>query len=1074
VPKANYPVFDDSNVDFDNLPTPQNAVVMEREKQRPSVLQRAQRAYTRIVDTQTAIADRFSKAAGDRSGVIASNSRNAGGVVNYIFTDALVDRNGNVIGKSLKEVVSQIPRGQEQAFWTYMMHRNNIDRAAVGKPIFPDFSPAMSERYVSNTEAQNPSFKAAGDEVISWLDTFEREWGVASGLIASDTYESLREMYKSYVPAQREFDEIEQSLPKDVARQFVDPRNPIMSATGSARDIHNPLENIMNLVNRRVKSAIYNSVGQEMVNSIRNDPDGLRQYAEIVNENTAKSSRADNIVTVLENGERVYLQINDKPLLEALKGLPKTTATFPVMSKGVQLFKTLITQKNPFFAVRNIFRDIPTAYQYGSTANPISFAAGLGRAAKDIVTNSPNYQRYKAVGAGMSGFFNVKDTSKVASELMMGGKPQNKIARIFKAIPNAVEAFNNFTESVPRLAEFNRVYEKTGDVQQAAHAANNVTVNFARGGDVAKALDRNFVPYLNAGVQGLDKLVRNFSPRTVAVALAKGGIMITLPTVLLAWVNRDDEDYDALSNHIKDNYFCIPIGGGHGDGEVGNGKFLKIPKSRELGVIFSALPERIIRRASGDEEAFKDFGATAATSFAPTNPIENNILSPLLNLKSNENYYGANIVPQYMISDKRSKYLQYDERTSEITKLIAEYAHEAGVDISPKMMDYLVDAYTGVIADFLLPATTAGADVLESLGTQFIADPTYSNQNVVDFYDNYEEVQRIAADQKITGNVPSGTMTLEKKLESAMSVASGKISELSKASLKAGIGALSDDDKKVLEYYGIDPSLETKKLQEALRKERIKIATEVNAMYARKDETEIDIYRSGSIANKIEVYKSLGLSEEKAYSLYNTLDALDSPKINDKLDAVIEQNYDAKTEAAILGYLASGDSSILTKLKDHTKLVTLYAETGDTSVINMRTPETIVHKSETYNLTKPEMAKYTSNYLKVFNSGISGVWDSPDPVKALASLKEYANDYAKRMYFGESYESEWDKTYEAVTTQGIALSTYLAYKDTLDSGMKKVEVMAVIDGLDLTRAQKDYLYYSKGYAESTIREAPWH
>ena len=42
------------------------------------------------------------------------------------------------------------------------------------------------------------------------------------------------------------------------------------------------------------------------------------------------------------------------------------------------------------------------------------------------------------------------------------------------------------------------------------------------------------------------------------------------------------------------------------------------------------------------------------------------------------------------------------------------------------------------------------------------------------------------------------------------------------------------------------------------------------------------------------------------------------------------------------------------------------------------------------------------------------------------------------------------------------------------SGSKKTKVLNYINGLDLTRAQKDSLYYAFGWAKSRIWEAPWH
>lgn len=43
-----------------------------------------------------------------------------------------------------------------------------------------------------------------------------------------------------------------------------------------------------------------------------------------------------------------------------------------------------------------------------------------------------------------------------------------------------------------------------------------------------------------------------------------------------------------------------------------------------------------------------------------------------------------------------------------------------------------------------------------------------------------------------------------------------------------------------------------------------------------------------------------------------------------------------------------------------------------------------------------------------------------------------------------------------------------------DSGSKKAKVIAYIDGLSITPAQKDALYYQQGYAESKIGDTPWH
>lgn len=75
-----------------------------------------------------------------------------------------------------------------------------------------------------------------------------------------------------------------------------------------------------------------------------------------------------------------------------------------------------------------------------------------------------------------------------------------------------------------------------------------------------------------------------------------------------------------------------------------------------------------------------------------------------------------------------------------------------------------------------------------------------------------------------------------------------------------------------------------------------------------------------------------------------------------------------------------------------------------------------------------------------------------------------------------------------VKQQGISVNEYDIYLNQLknctgrdadgdgktDSGSKKAQVLALIDSMNLTNAQKDFLYYQEGYKASTIHEAPWH
>lgn len=780
---------------YTDMQPPKSQIVASKKNEKLGFRDNMSKIYTRIVDSSNPI-----KKADMNTYVKATNAKSTGGIVDYVLKNGLVDSKGNKIGKSLREVVEVVPKGKENEFWDYMLHRNNIDRAREGKAVYTDYTSEMSAEASRRFETAFPQYKQIGDDIVNWIDNFTRTWGVDAGTVNKEMYDNLKGIYKSYIPTNRDFSTLEDGIPQGVRSKFVDQKSPIKKATGSDRDIVNPVENIMNLVNRTIRTAKYNEVGQTLLDTVRKNPEKMKQFAEEIPIKDGMFANTDNIVTVLENGKPVYLKINNIDLLQSLNAVPKQINNIKYLSSVMNLYKGLITQKNPIFAIRNIFRDIPTAYVYGSEKNPVKFGADLLKASKQAVTNGEMLQKYKSVGGGGANFFNSGNVTKSASEISKKGS-LNPI--------RAIEKFNNLTETAPRLAEFTRVYEKTGDINKALYAANDVTVNFSRGGDITKTLDKG-VPYLNAGVQGLDKFFREAKNNPLQV-LAKAGVSITAPTVGLYLINKDNPNYQQLDNRTKDSYYLIP--NILDKDENGNAKtFIKIPKSRELGVLFSALFERSVRAFKGEDKSFKGFANTVATNFSPTNPVENNIFSPLAyNIPTNKDFAGRTIVPQGMVMDNRSPYLQYDEKTSEIAKKIGELTKDVNGGLSPKQVDYIMRSYLGIIAQYGLPLNTKGSDPLKALTTQFKADPVYSNQTLTDFYDNLDKLKRAAADKNITQKIPSKLLTPEEKIKNTLNKASLKISDINK------------------EIRKFDQVNDKAKIEE-LRRKILKIANDANNM----------------------------------------------------------------------------------------------------------------------------------------------------------------------------------------------------------------------------------------------------
>jgi len=375
----------------------------------------------------------------------------------------------------------------------------------------------------------------------------------------------------------------------------------------------------------------------------------------------------------------------------------------------------------------------------------------------------------------MGGNFTADKTKQFAKEMVNN-------PNLFMKAMNGIEGFNNIVETAPRLAEFKRVLKATGDPQKALYAGYDITTNFSRGGDITKSADA-WVPYLNAGVQGLDKAARQFGKHPF-LTFAKGIGAITVPSIVLNEFNKNNPSYQNLDNRTRDNYFVFPNPTGPKDSDGNYTTFIKLPKERTLGMAFGSLVDRVYSKD------FKGFGANTLANLSPANPLTSNLMTPAINLAlgGNKTFTGADIVPRSL--QGLSGHLQYDEKTSEVAKGIASAASKAGVELSPKQLDYLIRSYTGVIGQIGIPATTKSTysgtadakNLAKPIVSRFTADVAYNNKAVGNFYDNLDEINTKVNDSKKLNPLafPKGFKAPSQVVQSRMGKYSDMISELNK------------------------------------------------------------------------------------------------------------------------------------------------------------------------------------------------------------------------------------------------------------------------------------------------------
>ena len=888
--------------------------------------------------------------------ILSSNVRKAEGTSTYIAKNGMVDMSGRSIAKkrpdgkvvTLENIFNQAADVDIDAFTDYLLHRHNIDRARQGKNVFNDVSAAESKQKCEEILMQYPAFKLLGDELSEINEQLIDNWLVPSGLIDEFTAKKLKALYPNYVPTYRIEDEaVENALEKREAMlkregynsKTVRANTIVHEATGGDKPVIAPNVSLAVMLKKVVRAARMNELAVLLRNEIMKNPEKFRNVARMADDtnvnkygDTVAKNMMDSIeekgleglddatnqligindagqyyVVAMVNGKPSRMIVN-KDIYDGLTALcnvkddNKAVEIYKFMTNATtQPFKALITGYNPFFGVRNILRDIPTAYIQGTEHNPVKFVENQIQAYHDIITNAPLWQQYQAIGGKRSGYFNTQKGFIEEKGLAGGAK------KFINKLLDGVALFNETTEAATRYAEFLGTLKRSGklddpmyeDLQRALYNSGEVTVDFLKGGDVTKAVDR-LVPYLNPAVQGIDKFLRTMT--TSPAAWVKGFTALTIPSIGLYEYNQrfHKEDYDKLDDRTKDNYYVFYI-------PDSDGKFIKIPKSRESGVLFQALAERLLRMNAGDEDAFKNFWnkeGAVATNFAPQNPLENNIFSPIIyNIPRNKDFAGRTIVPQRLEGYYKSE--QYDERTSEVAKWLGSAAAKLGINdgegLSPKQIDYIIDSYTGIIGDILIPATTQGGDVVKKVVTgPFTVDNVYSNSIQNDFYERLEKAEKEKNHINLQDDVNPDWKTPEEYRYSVYTKAQKEMGEL----------------RKIERKYQQLPASETRDLY--LRELRKQINSIAETATSEADKLTSEYQRNyipalSDMNEKKQTYyrenlKGLGVDPAELRSVYDTLDLNGSGSISqDEAYAVLEQTgFSREEKAAIWNFINSG------------------------------------------------------------------------------------------------------------------------------------------------------------------------
>lgn len=726
---------------------------------------------------------------------------------------------------AFKDIVRKIPDKLLKDFSTYLTALRELDMNRWNKSL-PEGETKLITRY---TEAEcletikhyekSSVFKKAAAEIHKYTDYLLSEEAVNAGMLSKETAAAMKNKYPHYVPFFREFYEAADTPGKGTGKGFVNVGGVTKKMKGSTLDVIDPIESIARSTYAIINAVERNKVGQSIVRLSKID--GMGSLVEKV-DGAAKVT--DHSFSVWENGKKVVYNTTPE-LYQAFKMLNPEGANMVVKilsipAKWLRAGAVL----SPEFMLRNPARDMTSAAVY-SKHGFIPVADTLKGLAL-YLHKGDTYWEYMRSGAAQANLVSL-DRNYLAGQ-MRDLLQRPSVKKMVTTNPiEILRGLSEATEMATRLAEFhnvrkgytgigNRLFGKTrkpGSIQEAALESRDITLDFSRIGSHTKSWNK-ISAFFNASIQGTDKMFRAWRENPLDMTI-KTAMFITMPSVLLWYLNKDDPRYQELPQWQKDIFWIIPT----------KDTLIKIPKPFELGILFGTVPERMLQwmydKDRGQKgNGFKGLGDVIIDNMVPN--VSPTALVPALEAATNYSLFmNRNIVPQHE-RDNLPPAMQYGPYTSAVGKGIGKM-----FDVSPRIVDNTIRGYTGGLGGFGLTLSDSvlgmgeerpAKRISEMPGIRgFTATPYASSESVQQVYDEFDRQNRLFhAGQELHQRPDGYDKRLHDQLKETMK-AFQEINRARKAVMKSDLS--SEAKRKRLDEIQMS---QVRIARRALRKENIR------------------------------------------------------------------------------------------------------------------------------------------------------------------------------------------------------------------------------------------------------------
>lgn len=527
-------------------------------------------------------------------------------VASNLFTNALTDADGSIIGDAFNKAFEKIDAKNADDFISYGLMKHALDRDVQNKQVLAnDITTTQMQQEIARLDAAHPEYAEAWNNFHDLWRKFTQAWLVDTGRMPQADMDAMNAMYPNYLPTMRYLGN--EAGYKNGRGTFT-----LKSAKGSDLQVINPLDSIANYVNRIVDTVYKNNAALEWHKAYQST-EGLGQFAREITSDMAResvntenvqeqvrqilednntdgdvladvlnaigpeavawrdtgTSREGNVLAVqLEDGTKAYYQFTreGKLLYNALTGDGKATSAqiknaLRPLARLTGFMSKMATTYAPTFAASNPIKDIQSSVNYGSWA--ATYGDGIAKwvkAFREVWKGTDKYKEYLALGGG--GWNAVStgtrtSTDEYRAKLFKDYWKRDTKSKIGHIGEKAIEILtldrlNEVIENTSRVVEY--FYGKhdlsTAEGRmEAFQASQEVTTDFASGGaGKAVVAARSLVPFLNPNLQGVYRAGREFTGRErgrLATRMGKRLVNTAMASAIAAVLRNalgDDED----------------------------------------------------------------------------------------------------------------------------------------------------------------------------------------------------------------------------------------------------------------------------------------------------------------------------------------------------------------------------------------------------------------------------------------------------------------------------------------------------------------------------------------------------